>query len=55
MRKRCTLGKSCGATCISRRKICLLDLGKVIMEYKGGKVIKEDPRAAAAYRRAYGP
>jgi predicted ABC-type ATPase len=28
---------------------------KVIMEYKGGKVIKEDPRAAAAYRRAYGP
>lgn len=28
-RKRCQKGKSCGATCISRRKICLVDLGSV--------------------------
>lgn len=28
MRKRCTLGKSCGATCISKLKVCLLDLGE---------------------------
>lgn len=29
MGRRCHKGKSCGATCISRRKICLIELSKV--------------------------
>ena len=29
VRKRCQRGKSCGSTCISQLKICLLELGKI--------------------------
>ena len=51
-RKRCTLGKNCGGTCINRGKECQLELGATLSAALG-KVIahvqgKKTPAHAAA-------
>jgi hypothetical protein len=55
MNKRCKLGKSCGASCISRIKVCLLDLkgavssgiGKLKGMLGGGGSGEEKPKESA--------
>ena len=45
-KKRCSIGKSCGATCINRTKLCLMELSP--------EVVKALKSARSAIQKRYG-